>query len=78
MGQLQYRTSSKYKKLTPSVVLFNNPNWLDFTKQSLIKRCALVYKRVHNYMTPSYLNIRKGYFYTKGWPCSTYILNRIN
>ena len=42
--------------LTPSVVLFNNLNWLPFTKQSLIKRCALVYKRVHNYITPSYLN----------------------
>ena len=37
------------ERLTPSVVLFNNLNWLPFTKQSLIKRCALVYKRVHNY-----------------------------
>ena len=37
-------------------VLFNNLNWLPFTKQSLINRCALVYKRVHNYITPSYLN----------------------
>ena len=69
MGQLQCRTSSKYLKLqkraariiidaerlTPSVVLFNNLDWLPFTKQSLIKRCALVYKRVHNYITPSLL-----------------------
>ena len=46
------------KRLTPSVVLFNNLNWLPFTKQSLIKRCALVYKQVHNYInfTPIYLN----------------------
>ena len=44
------------ERFTPSVVLFNNLNWLPFTKQSLIKRCALVYKRVHNYITPSYLN----------------------
>ena len=44
------------ERLTPSVVLFNNLNWLPFTKQSLIKRCALVYKRVHNYITPIYLN----------------------
>ena len=36
------------ERLTPSVVLFNNLNWLPFTKQSLIKRCALMYKRVHN------------------------------
>ena len=43
------------ERLTPSVVLFNNLNWLPFTKQSLIKRCALVYKRVHNYITPSYV-----------------------
>ena len=71
MGQLQYRTSSKYfktskkraariildaERLTPSVVLFNNLNWLPFTKQSLIKRCALEPKRVHNYITPSYIN----------------------
>ena len=44
------------ERFTPSVVLFNNLNWLPFTKQSLIKRCALVYKGVHNYFTPSYLN----------------------
>ena len=44
------------ERLTPSVVLFNNLNWLSFTKQSLIKRCALVYKQVHDYITPSYLN----------------------
>ena len=45
------------ERLTASVVLFNNLNWLSFTKQSLIKRCALVYKWVHNnYITPSYLN----------------------
>ena len=44
------------ERFTPSVVLFNNLNWLPFTKQSLIKRCALVYKRVHNYIMPSYLN----------------------
>ena len=44
------------ERFTPSVVLFNNLNWLPFTKQSQIKRCALVYKRVHNYITPSYLN----------------------
>ena len=70
MGQLQYRTSSKYLKLqkgalcvildaerlTPSVVLFNKLNWLPFTKQSLIKRCAPVYKRVQNYITLSYLS----------------------
>ena len=59
MGQLQCQTSSKYLKtwrLTPSVILFNNPNWLPFTTQSLIKRCALVYKRVNNYIKPFYLN----------------------
>ena len=44
------------ERLTPSVVLFNNLNWFPFTKQSLIKRYALGYKRVHNYITPSYLN----------------------
>ena len=44
------------ERLTPPVVLFNNLNWLPFPKQSLIKGCALVYKRVHNYITPSYLN----------------------
>ena len=44
------------ERLTPSVVLFNNLNWLRFTKKSLIKRCALVYKRVHNCITPSYLH----------------------
>ena len=44
------------ERFTPSVVLFNNLNWLPFTKQSLKKRCALVYKRVHNYIMPSYLN----------------------
>ena len=44
------------ERFTPSVVLFNNLNWLPFTKQSLIKRWALVYKRVHNYIMPSYLN----------------------
>ena len=44
------------ERFTPSVVLFNNVNWLPFTEQSLIKRCALVYKRVHNYIMPSYLN----------------------
>ena len=43
------------ERLTPSFVLFNNLTWLPFTKQSLIKRCALVYKRVHNYITPSLL-----------------------
>ena len=43
------------ERLTPSVVLFNNLKWLPFTKQSLIKRCALVYKRVHNYIMPSYM-----------------------
>ena len=37
------------ERLTPSVVLFNNLNWIPFTKQSLIKRCAQVYKQVHNY-----------------------------
>ena len=70
MGQLQCRTSSKYfksskksgtivldvERLTPSVVLFNNLNWLPYSKQSLIKRCALVYKRLHNYITPIYLS----------------------
>ena len=46
------------ERLTPSVVLFNNLNWLPFTKQSLIKRCTLVYKQVHDYInfTPIYLN----------------------
>jgi len=44
------------ERLPPSVVLFNNLNWLPITRQSLIKRCALVYKRVHNYITPSYSN----------------------
>ena len=44
------------ERFTPSVVLFNNLNWLPFTKQSPIKRWALVYKRVHNYIMPSYLN----------------------
>ena len=43
------------ERLTPSVVLFNNLNWLPFTKQSLIKRCTLVYKQVDN-NTPIYLN----------------------
>ena len=38
------------ERFSPSVVLFNNLNWLPFTRQSLIKRCALVYKRVHNYV----------------------------
>ena len=44
------------KRFTPSVVLINNLNWLPFTKQPLIRRCVLVYKRVHNYIVPSYLN----------------------
>ena len=44
------------ERFTPSVVLFNNLNWLSFTEQSLIKRCALVHKQVHNYIMPSYLN----------------------
>ena len=44
------------ERFTPSDILFNNLNWLPFTKQSQIKRCALVYKRVHNYIMPSYLN----------------------
>ena len=44
------------ERLTPSVVLFNNLSRLPFTKQCLIKRCAVVYKRFHNYITPSYLN----------------------
>ena len=44
------------ERFTPSVVLFNNLTWLPFTEQSLIKRCALVHKRVHNYIMPSYLN----------------------
>ena len=44
------------ERFTPSVILFNNLNWLPFTEQSLIKRCAQVYKRVHNYIMPSYLN----------------------
>ena len=44
------------ERLPPSVVLFNNLNWLPFTRQSLKKRCALEYKRVHNYITPSYSN----------------------
>ena len=44
------------ERLTPSIVLFKNLNWLPFTKQSLIKRYALVYKRVHNNITPIYLN----------------------
>ena len=70
MGQLQCRTSSKYfksskksgtivldaERLTPSVVSFNNLNWLPCSKQSLIKRCAVVYKRLHNYITPIYLS----------------------
>ena len=44
------------ERFTPSVILFNNLNWLPSTEQSLIKRCAQVYKRVHNYIMPSYLN----------------------
>ena len=44
------------ERLTLSLVLSNNLNWLHFTKQSLIKGCALVYKRALNYITPSYLN----------------------
>ena len=44
------------ERFTPSVILFNNLIWLPFTEQSLIKRCAQVYKRVHNYIMPSYLN----------------------
>ena len=44
-------------KTTPSAALFNNLNWLPFTKQSLIKRCALAYKRVNdNYITPRYID----------------------
>ena len=38
------------ERLTPSVVLFNYLNWLPFTEQSLIKRCALVYKRVPQFI----------------------------
>ena len=44
------------ERFTPSVVLLNNLNWLPFTKQYLIKRCALVHKWVHNYIMPGYLN----------------------
>ena len=44
------------KRFTPSVVLINNLNWLPFTKQPLIRRCVLVYKRVHNYIVPKYFN----------------------
>jgi hypothetical protein len=44
-------------RLTPSVTLFNNLNGLPFTKQSLIKRCTLPYKRVHSkYYTPDYID----------------------
>ena len=43
-------------RLTPSVVLFNNLNWSPFTEQSLKKRCALLYKRVYNCITPIYLD----------------------
>ena len=44
------------ERLTPSVVLFNNLNWPPFTEQSLKKRCALLYKRVYNCITPIYLD----------------------
>ena len=37
----------KADRLTPSISLFNSLNWLPFTKQSLIKRCTLAFKRVH-------------------------------
>ena len=45
------------ERLTPLLVLFNKSNWLSFTNESLIKRCAPVYKQVHNYITLSYLNV---------------------
>ena len=67
------------ERFTPSVVLFNNLNWLPFTKQSLIKTCALVYKRVHNYITPSYLNsllVRNSEIHNRGTRYSN--INSIN
>ena len=45
------------EKMAPSIVMFNTLNWLPFTKESLIKRIMLAYKRVNSaYNTPSYLN----------------------
>ena len=47
----------KADRSTPSISLFNSLNWLPFTKQSLIKRCTLAFKRVHSeYYTPGYID----------------------
>ena len=45
------------EKTTSSIFLFNILNWLTFTKESLIKRTTLTFKRVNaSYCTPSYFN----------------------
>ena len=47
----------KADRSTPSISLFNSLNWLPFTKQSLIERCTLAFKRVHSeYYTPGYID----------------------
>ena len=47
----------KADRSTPSISLFNSLNWLPFTKQSLIKRCTLAFKRVHSECyTPGYID----------------------
>ena len=43
------------ERQTRSVDMFNSLNWLPFTVDSYINRCALIYKRV-NEQTPKYLN----------------------
>ena len=44
-------------KRTPSIELFNKLNWLPLSKQSLIKRTSITFKRVNtDYFTPEYLS----------------------
>ena len=44
-------------KTTPSIYLFNTLNWLPFTKQSMIKRTVVAFKRLNpSYCTPDYLD----------------------
>ena len=38
-----------------SIILFNTLNWLPFYKESLLKRSALVYKRVNDCNVPRYI-----------------------
>ena len=45
------------ERTTPSIYLFNTLNWLPFTKQSMIKRTIVAFKRVNTfYYTPDYLD----------------------